>query len=254
MRKTKLLSIVAISGYFVIFFSPFSFAVAEELTLVIGDWPPHVSEKAANKGYMSEIVIKSFERVGIKANLEFYPWKRVASNVDRKNRVSFSWIWSEERSKKWYFSEAIAEGVAVFITKKDREIHWKTLEDLKSYEIGVTGGYSYGDDFDKFKDQLSINTVTSDEQNLRKLLKGRIDLFPLNRMNFFELMRTKFTKKEREQFKLLSPPLTSTSSHVICAKTYDKCPYFLIKFNEGVNSLIRDGTRQRIINQALSLE
>ena len=76
----------------------------DRLTLVVGEWAPYIEQETSNQGFMSEIVVKAFERIGVKVEIKFRPWKRVEDEIDNENQVSYSWIWSEQRSKKWLFS------------------------------------------------------------------------------------------------------------------------------------------------------
>jgi polar amino acid transport system substrate-binding protein len=221
--------------------SLFSQANAEDLDVIIGDWSPYIDRSLSNQGLISEIVIKSFEKVGINANLIYKPWKRVELDVDKRDSVSFGWIWNKEREDKWQFSNEIGISSSVFVARKDSNISWRTYEDLRPYQIGITRGYSHGSAFDDFKSQFMIQEVSKDEHNLRKLLKKRIDLFAVDPMVGARLLRTKFSLEERNQLKFIMEPAIATHGiYVVCAKTYKKCSYYLDKFNEGMDSLIKN--------------
>ena len=246
---------VYFSNFILVTFSYLPWASAEDLDVVIDDWPPYIDHTLSNQGFMSEIVIKSFEQVGIKANLIYKPWKRVELDLDKSNAVSFGWIWNKERAEKWLFSNEILKSSSVFAVRKDSNISWKTLEDLRPYHIGVTRGYSYGSKFDNFKAQLMIQVASKDEHNLGKLLKKRIDLLAIDPVVGTMMLHSKFSPEERSQLKfIMEPVIASHGSYVICAKTYNKCLYYLNKFNEGMDLLIRNNTKQQIINNSSSFE
>ncbi len=258
MKKNNSQKISAIIGFIIIFFFSllFSFphAIAEDITLVVGDWAPHIDQNAPNQGYMTEIVVRAFRRVGVEAIIEYHPWTKVSSMVDDASYMSFSWIWNEERGRKWLFSETISDGIIVFVAKKGSGINWKTFEDITPYRIGVAAGYSYGTGFDSMRDKLTLTTVIINEEHFTNLLADRIDLFPINRANYSLIMRTKITPHDRKIFKILSPPLTSSSSHLVCGKKFPQGTYFISKFNKGLRLIMKDGTKQRIINKSLSLD
>ena len=54
------------------------------------------------------------------------------------------------------------------------------LSDLGKYKIGITTGYSYGEKFDDFLKTAEKDSANSDYSNYRKLMNGRIDIFPGN--------------------------------------------------------------------------
>jgi polar amino acid transport system substrate-binding protein len=77
----------------------------------------------------------------------------------------------------------VAASVSVLFHREDRPMDWQQLSDLKPLRIGVSLGYSYGPVLDRMlaEGQLQADSAPTDEQNLRKLAKGRIDIFPLDR-------------------------------------------------------------------------
>lgn len=228
---------------------------AEKITLVIGDYAPYIDDKAENKGLLSEIVVQSFAQEGITASIDFKPWKRVEENaIQKDSKLSYGWIHTTERAEKWLYSDPIYSSADVFITHADSDFSWKTLEDLKPYRIGVIRGYSQGDEFEAIKSQLQIQVADSDIANLRKLLAKRIDIFPSDPVVAAYAIRTSFTADERSKFRVVSEPNLGVSAmHMVCAKTYAKCQYYLDKFNAGQKKLEAAGTKQKIIDKATQL-
>lgn len=219
-------------------FSFFSQASAEELDIIIDDWPPYIDRSHPNQGFISEIVTNSFEKMGIKTNLIYKPWKRVELDVDNRGAVSFGWVRNKDRESKWLFSDKITVSSSFFLTRKDSNISWKTLDDLKTYQIGITRGYSHGNAFDDFKSQLMIQEAATDEHNIGKLLKRRIDLFAVDPSVGATLLRTRFSREERNQLEfIMEPEITSHGIYVVCAKSNNKCSYYLEKFKAGMELL-----------------
>jgi len=228
---------------------------AEEITLVIGDYAPYIDDKAENKGLLSDIVVQAFAKEGITASIDFKPWKRVEENaIQKEGRLSYGWIHTTERAAKWLYSNPIYSSADVFITRADSDFSWKTLEDLKPYRIGVIRGYSQGDAFEAFKSQLQVQVADSDLANLRKLLAKRIDIFPSDPVVAAHAIRTSFTTDERSKFRVVPEPNLGVSAmHMVCAKSYAKCQYYLDKFNTGQKKLEADGRKQQIIDKATQL-
>ncbi len=228
---------------------------AQELILVSGDWPPYIDSEAPDKGFVSRIVVEAYQRAGIDARIKIEPWKRVADDVDKKKNISFGWYYNSERAQKWLFSDEITQSRVVFAVRSDTDFTWNTLEDLKPYKIGITRGYSNGDEFDQFKGQLQIEEASSDEINFKKLLKGRFDLFPIDPLVGTLLLQTRFTPKQRKQIQFITEkPLASMGVHVVCAKTNDRCLHFIGKFNYGFAALQQEGVLKSIVEKAASFK
>jgi len=203
---------------------------------------------------MSDIVVRSFAQSGIKATLKFEPWKRVEANIEKNNAVSFGWYLNEERAEKWFFSDEIIKGQVVFAVRKERDIKWNSLKDLKPFRIGVTRGYTSGDAFDKMMPELRIDIANSDEINLKKLIMKRIDMFTVDPVVGARLLRTLFTPEQRLQIKFMTKkPISSLGVHLVCSKTNGMGKYYIIKFNQGFQIISQNGTVRRILERAMSL-
>jgi len=228
---------------------------AEELTLVIDDYPPYIDQSQQNQGFWSEMVILAFERVGIQVKLEYKPWGRVELELDRANKVSFGWVKDSKRLKKWHYSDTISTGTAGFLAKKSSNISWRIYEDLRQYRIGKTIGYSFGDEFKKWEPLLNIQQVPEDRQNIQKVLIGRIDLFATEIASAAMLIRKHLTEAEKNSLIFITTPaLTIWSSHLVCSKEYEKCPYYINKFNQGLKVLTQQGKKQKIIEKINSFK
>lgn len=228
---------------------------AEELTLLIDDYPPYIDQSQEHQGFWSEMVILAFERVGIQARLIYKPWGRVERELDGGHQVSFGWVKDSKRLNKWHFSKTISTGTAGFLAKKSRNISWRTYEDLSQYKIGKTIGYSFGDEFKKWEPMLNIQRVPEDRQNIQKVLIGRIDLFVTEIASTAMLIRKHLTEAERNSLSFItSPALPAWTAHLVCSKEYEKCPYYISKFNQGLKVITQQGIKQNIIKQINSLK
>ena len=230
-------------------------AHGQDVAVAIGDYAPYIDKTQANKGFMSEIVVKAFKKEGVNAVLEFKPWKRIeATEINENQRLSFAWIKTNERSKHWRYSDVIMSTTTVFITAKAKGFKWRTLADLKPFKIGVSRGYSYGNEFDAMRGQFKIQEAASDEQNIKKLVNGRIDIFPIDPFVGAQIIRDKLSATESAKLKVVSEPnLGEDGMHTVCSKKYALCEGLLKKFNEGLGKMKNDGSLQSIIKKATSL-
>ena len=85
--------------------------------------------------------------MGIKTNLIYKPWKRGELDIDNRGAVSFGWVRNKDRESKWLFSDKITVSSSFFLTRKDSNISWKTLDDLMGFEWCKLEKYN----FTKFK-------------------------------------------------------------------------------------------------------
>jgi polar amino acid transport system substrate-binding protein len=225
-------------------------AQAETLSLVVDDYPPYIDKTQDNQGFWSEMVIEAFARVGITATLQYKPWGRVERELDQANKVSFGYVKDKKRLNKWRFSHVLSEGIAGFLVKKERHFSWQQYSDLVPYRIGQTIGYSFGDEFNQWQDKLNIENVPEDLQNIQKLMAKRIDLYATEYATAAMLLREHFNQTQRDSVVFVAkPPLTIWSAHLVCAKSFDRCPYYINKFNKGLKILSREGVKQKILER-----
>lgn len=108
-----------------------------------------------------------------------------------------------------------------FIRKADEgKFTYNTLSDLKGYRIGVTEGVSYTKAFWQAERYLNFDYVNQNELQIKKLLRGRIDLVPLNtRSTLYEAEQAGI----RDQISYLDKPLKDTPYYdPVCLHS----PYF----------------------------
>jgi len=245
---TRLLEFITLWIFFSV--SP---SYAEELVMSVGEYEPYIDSQATNQGFMTELVSEAYKRVGVDINLEFKPWKRVGSvDIDQENRVSFAWVKTESRLKKWLYSDPIVSDKTVLVARTDSNISWNTYADLKPYRVGVTSGYSYGDSFDNYKVNLSVEEGNTDLQNLRKVLYQRIELLVIGEYVGPMLVRKNFSTEQQKQFHFIVDPYIAVDRlHTVCAKNNERCALLIDQFNIGLELMKNDGTYARIVDHAL---
>ena len=154
-------------------------AQAGALTLTTEDYPPFNFSTDGGKtmtGSASDVMNEVLKRTGIKATISLYPWERAYKAAqDDKDTCVFSATRTEAREKLFKWVGPLAADSWTLYAKPDSTITAKTLDDVKQYTIG---GYQ-GDAkaiFLKGKG-LKVDETMKDEQNVKKLEAGRIDLW-----------------------------------------------------------------------------
>lgn len=170
-------------------------AYAQELRVATEEFPPfNYLENNEVKGISTEVVKAVLAKVGIQAEIKIYPWARLyRMATEEANVLAFSMGRMPDREAHFHWIGPIAPPIraALFKLKTRTDMTINSLEDAKRYEIGVVrddGGHrillAQG-----FEQEKNLFPVTQGEQNIHKLLAGRIDLFFSD--NMFVLTKTK---------------------------------------------------------------
>lgn len=88
---------------------------------------------------------------------------------------------------------------------------------------------------------IEVEEVFKDELNLRKLLAGRIDLFPLEREVGYHLLKTKFSSKEMAKVTYHPKPLGIDGYYLILSKNDKRNKKMMEIFDKGMNELKAKG-------------
>jgi len=161
----------------------FSLQAKDKVHFITEVFPPYqiTDDEKLTGGISVEIVRELQKNLGESSQIKFYPWARgykLAKN--KKNYALFSTLRTKEREKQFKWVGPIATMKLVFFKRADSTLELKTFEDAKNVrKIGVT--YNVGN-YEILKDKgfknLDILKSGTDEVNIKKLVRGRIDLWP----------------------------------------------------------------------------
>ncbi len=212
---------------------------AEALVLANGEWPPFLSQQLPEYGFASHIVTESFKRVGINVEYEFVPWKRAETKV-KHGQIDGSLVWSKqpEREEFAYFSEPVLQLNEVLFTLKKRPLEWQEIEDLNGLDLGLALGSTPGVFKQAIKEgKVSLIRTKDIESSFKMLLRGRIDACPVIDSVGHYLLRTKFSKMDRE--KIISSVKSSDVVYyrLMLTKADVNNARLIAKFNQGLKML-----------------
>lgn len=216
--------------------------VKKEITLYTLNWPPYVGEDIDNYGFCYELVKRIFELKGYNVKVKFQPWARIM-DLAKKGDIDgyFPAYYSKERAVHSYFSKKILSSQIVFLTLKTKNIsHYKTLYDLKEYTIGLVRGYVNREDIDSAR-YLVKDYAVDDLMNLRKLLKGRVDLIVIDKYVAYYFIK-KYFLTLKNKFQFLYPTIEDKPLYVCFPKKRKGATDFLKDFNKGLEILTQNGT------------
>lgn len=228
-------------GLFVLFIIP-PLSARERIIIATGEYPPYLSQFIEHNGVGLRIIREAFNLMNIDVEYRFYPWKRAYSNAESGIcDATATWTWTEEREKAFLYSDPLYTVVDVFFHRRDNPVSWSELDDLIGLRLGATRGYSYTEEYlRKAKSGLlQVEMENSDLLNIRKLMKGHIDAFPINIDVGYELIYREYGTRGLLILTHSPTPLRTIETHLLFSRNYEKHEEMTILFNMGLN-ILRD--------------
>lgn len=214
------------------------------ILVAIDEWRPFIAQDFREYGVVSHIVKEAFASQGRQVRFIWAPWKRAYANVRGKHwDASPGWTRSPEREKEVYFSDPLFAMYQVFFHLKKYPFAWESYDDLRTLRLGGTLGYYYGEEFSLREQtkELTIERVDTDALNFKKLVKGRIDAFPVNILTGMHIARNTLTKDEANSITFSPRPLYEGShSHMVFPRTV-RGRKLRDTFNSGLTYLKESG-------------
>ncbi len=217
----------------------------EPVSLATLNWAPYVGRDLPNLGFTSEIVRRAFERAGYRVEITFMPWARVLRRVARGDSdAMYPAYHSAERARIFALSDPFAWSYLVFYKQVEAEIHYTRLRDLEGYRIGVVRGYVNSPAFDR-AEYLLKEPTDSDESNLQKLLRGRIDLAVIDWHTARHLLENRIPQGIG-RLEPLEPPLQVKPLYLGVSKQVPGYRSVVADFNRAISDLSSEGALEQI--------
>ncbi|ROT98760.1 amino acid ABC transporter substrate-binding protein [Marinobacter sp. R17] len=216
---------------------------AETVRLTNGNWLPYLSEQPPH-GFVSDIIRRAFALEGIDVEWGFFPWSR-SYRLARDGHWdgTAAWSCSPDRAASFYYSAPITPIRYVFFHRADRTFDWQHADDLRGLRVGLTQDYAYGDVIQQARDQgwIETDTTTSDALNFRKLLAGRIDLFPIDVRVGLQMLKNEFTPEEARQITYHPRMVHAAYLHLLLTRSLPGNRGRMAAFNDGLRQLRANG-------------
>ncbi|MCP3925907.1 MAG: ABC transporter substrate-binding protein [Desulfobacterales bacterium] len=209
-------------------------------------------EKLKHYGVASHIVTESFAIEGVTVKYVFRPWKR-AYREAQYGAYDGSLIWSydKERGKYFYFSDPLIDGKSVFFHLKNYPFVWKSIADLKNHKIGGSLGYKYAFEEEISGIKIDIDRAPTDIINFKKLLLGRIQIFPCDMNVGYAILNIHFKPEEIQKITHHPKHYSSTTYHLILTKKNKINELLIQKFNKGLSRLRETGQFDQFVEASL---
>jgi len=158
---------------------------SQTIRLVGFDYPPfYVRMEGDTQGIAVDLAKELFGRLGIEPEMRIYPLQRALDSLKAGEAdATMILIKTSDRAEYLHFTEPVMTVRGLVWSAADREggaVNFDTLVDLREYKIGVTRGYSYGQEFDELLKTMDVDVANADYLNYLKLMSHRIDIFPGN--------------------------------------------------------------------------
>lgn len=235
------------------FFSQVLFG-AQVIKITTGYWPPYLAEKMPNQGFMAQIIREAFAAENIEVDYTFLPWSRALAMVKSTDyQASAVWSCTKKRSREFLYSDPILPYHYVFYHRKSEAFDWASFSDLEGMNVGLTQDYSYSNTLAAAIESglVDADTTTSDVANFKKLLIGRIDLFPMDPVVGEAIIKRQFAV-HASSLTFHPKPLRRAFYHLLFEKDSPDANRLKRAFDKGLQTLRKNGRFQQIVEQALA--
>lgn len=249
----KLLRIILVFFFALCF--PF-FVVANTISIASGEFVPYTSKTIMQQGFVNHVVTEAFKQEGYVAEFDYLPWKRTYLMTKKGKFPAASYYnKAQKHEKDFYFSDPLITTSIVFFFLKGTTIQgWNQLSDLKPYRIGATHEYTYTKEFWALgkSGELQIDVANSDTLNLKKLIRKRIDLFPMELVAGYELLRKEFQPSTIHTIDALPKALKTNFGVLLFSKKHPDSKKWIPIFNRGLKKIRDNGLYEKMEDQLLA--
>lgn len=232
----------------VLSFSFYSFA-EETIRLTTGEWPPFISKDLKHHGVVIRVIKESFAIEGINVEYEFFPWGRAEKLV--KNDI-WDGLAVQPESPNYLNSDVVAEDRLVFFHLKNYRFDWSEIKDLGKISIGGVIANTYGENITKMENanKISIDRVTTEDLNFKKMLRRRIDVFPVGLAFGYSILQKNFNDQQIKEITYHPKPLRTSYYRLALSKKNERNKRMLQLFNQGLKKLKASGKYEQYFDES----
>lgn len=224
----------------------------KSVLLVTNEYAPYVTGVERRPGFFYEVVVAAFERVGVKADIQFRPWRRCAMLVEEGVAFgAFPYAKTRERSEYANFSDSIGECRNVFFYLRGRlgDFDYTGLADLRRFSIAGTSGNYYEEIFKRAR--LRVDYAPGEASGVRKVWEMRTDLFAEDEMVGWTLINRIFPSNKK-MFGSTPTPWNINQQHIMVSVRYPGSRKLMERFNRGLKAIREDGTYRLIYERYMT--
>lgn len=225
-------------------------AHADTVTIRADHWyPMNGTPGAALPGFMIEIAQQSLAKAGHTVDYALMPWERALYSA-QKGQIDCVVGAYKSDAPDLLFPESSqgVDTVAAYV-KKGNPWRYSTVEALKSIKLGGISGYGYGDEIDAYIEknpthvQLTVGETALD-QNIKKLLAGRIDVLIESPAVFDAKLKE---LKQENQFEQAGTLSDVENLYIACSPVKESSKTYIKLISEGTEALRQSGELAKIL-------
>ena len=224
------------------------------LTLTADEYAPLMSESLPNGGGLTRVVREAFRLGGVDVTILFMQNNRaIAGLMKDVYEGGYGWAHSKERDAKLLFSHTAIHTVRmVFFQRSGETYSWNALSDLRSYRIGATLGNYYSDEFMALEDKPGgpVEFAGSDLANMKKLLYGRIDLFPMDEEAGRFLIQRNFVPASQAKLTAQKQLISLIPMYVVIRRNLPNATELIARFDRGYKQLSDSGELAKLMQES----
>lgn len=235
-RLRRLIAVVAL----LLSVAPTGAARADGITLFTEDLPPYSMERDGRiTGVTVDIVAELFRRAGYAFEVRKVPWQRAYLMARTEpDSCAFPVQRSQENEALFHWVSPIVISRSAFYTRADSELDIRVLEDVRALRIGSYRGSGVADYL--MSQGFDLDLTTQDNQNLRKLQLGRLDVWAADTLSAPYLAEQLDTGRIKEQ-------LVYFTVLRALACNLDTREATITSLNHTLQAMYADGTIDRLV-------
>ncbi|WKB53610.1 substrate-binding periplasmic protein [Eleftheria terrae] len=220
------------------------------LRIATGELPPYATASRADQGVALAIVRRAFELQGWRVHYTFLPWSR-ALRESRAGRWDGTAYWGRaaEREQGFLLSDVVLTEEWVFLYRQDSGFDWQVPADLRRWRMALIRDYTYTPEMRGLIEagELKGDATPDDLTALRKLVRGRVDVVPVERHVACELVQRHFSQAQAEGLRAHPRPMTPRfTTHLMLPRQLPDSARRLAAFNRGLGQLRNSGEYERL--------
>jgi polar amino acid transport system substrate-binding protein len=213
------------------------------------EFPPYnYTAQGKITGLATEVVEAVLKELGLQGEIQSMPWARAYETAKNTPGVLlYSIVRTPEREKSFKWVGVIAPADYYLYSLVGRNIRLASLDDAQRWQIG-TVHQTAGEQFllsRGFQKGKNLQSNVRNELNFEKLQQGRIDLWIMNRLTAYYLVRQAGHAPDKTLHQALHVEELNSQGYYMAfgAQTPD---VMVEQFRKGLETIRRNGTLERL--------
>lgn len=223
-------------------------AWSEKITAAADPYPPFADPAHPKQGIALQIIRAAYATQGYTVEMSFLPWARALDAVKNgEYDILLNAWWTQERTTFLLYSAPYLKNEIKFIKRKGDPFEYHGLGSLTGKTVGIVRGYGYGDAFLNATN-FARPEVSEIQQNLQKLVRGRIDLTLEDEIVARWVIKHDATNLQ-QQLEFTQNALSIQQLHVTSGLKNPRHKAIIAAFNKGLATITANGTLDKILRE-----